>query len=319
MRRWLVVVGALAIAVLGVQPAGASSVGPRWKRLLPADRPFPSIAAGGAMAPDGTGGIIFHGMEDDADQTWRWDGTTWTHLDTGHADDLESCGGSMAFDARRQRIVWVSGCGLFEWVDGHWTAVGDVSALPARGGAVAYDDDLGRVVLFGGYRSDGSLSDETWAFDGSTWTQITTAQRPVARTDGALAFDAAHHQLVLFGGSGSSGLRTDTWTFDGVDWTRQDPPLKPSMRTGHAMAYDPVRQVVVMFGGSYGRIYAPPTRDDTWQWDGSRWTRIDTKQHPTKRALHVMAWDAVNGKVLFFGGTEGLLFDDNVNDTWLFG
>jgi hypothetical protein len=52
-----------------------------------------------------------------------------------------------------------------------------------------------------------------------------------------MAYDAAHAQVVLFGGIGSGALFNDTWTWDGTDWTKRTPAHLPSARYRHAMAY----------------------------------------------------------------------------------
>ena len=75
--------------------------------------------------------------------------------------------------------------------------------------------DNNRVLLFGGFGSDGAPRDATsWVFDGSSWTGRSVSPNPGVRF-GAMA--AAHQgAVVLFGGvrSDTPGL-ADTWT-----WTR---------------------------------------------------------------------------------------------------
>ena len=63
------------------------------------------------------------------------------------------------------------------------------------------------VVLFGGYTGSGNsgLSNATWTFDGSDWTQRTPKHGPSARYLASMAYDAVSQEVVLFGGfSGSS-------------------------------------------------------------------------------------------------------------------
>ena len=63
---------------------------------------------------------------------------------------------------------------------------------------MAYDPGTGQLVLFGGY--DGGFLDDTWTWNGSTWTQMTPATSPPARDSASMAYDPGTGQLVLFGG-----------------------------------------------------------------------------------------------------------------------
>src|SRR5207244_1638764 len=56
-----------------------------------------------------------------------------------------------------------------------------------------------RVVLFAGFDAAGYL-DDTWTFDGTTWTREAPPLSPSARAAASIAYDAVAHRLVLFGG-----------------------------------------------------------------------------------------------------------------------
>ena len=45
---------------------------------------------------------------------------------------------------------------------------------------------------------------DTWEFDGASWTPVTTASSPPARSNHGMAFDAGSNQTVLFGGMGET-------------------------------------------------------------------------------------------------------------------
>src|SRR5207244_114050 len=76
----------------------------------------------------------------------------------------------------------------------------------------------------GSERHDEAECNDTWAWDGTTWPEPRPAHTPSARQGAAMAYDAAHQQIVLFGGSNNaSGGLGDTWTWDGSDWTEQSP------------------------------------------------------------------------------------------------
>src|SRR5690242_18647955 len=118
------------------------------------------------------------------------------------------------------------------------------------GSALAYDPAHGKVVLFGG-GSYTSLLNDTWEWDGTTWTQRTPATVPAARSGQARAYEAARGKGVLFGGRAGSPAYylNDAWEWDGTSWTQRTPDTAPPVRFGHALAYDSARGRMVMFGG----------------------------------------------------------------------
>src|ERR1700734_2087938 len=100
----------------------------------------------------------------------------------------------------------------------NWTQQFPQSSPPAREGfAMAYDSAHGQTVIFGG---DGynlispfplypyvRLND-TWVWDGADWTQEHPQTSPTVRLGHAMAYDSAHHQVVLFGGLGAAPTET---------------------------------------------------------------------------------------------------------------
>lgn len=54
------------------------------------------------------------------------------------------------------------------------------------------------MVLFGGKNSSGTAIQETWTWDGTTWTKLTPATQPPARWGTQLVYDTALAKMVLF-------------------------------------------------------------------------------------------------------------------------
>jgi hypothetical protein len=142
-----------------------------------------------------------------------------------------------------------------------------------------------------------------------SWTQLSPATSPVARAGGAMAYDAASGQLLLFGGGNGSGLLGDTWTWNGVTWTQLTPATSPSARAGATMAYDSAMGQVVLFGGGTGSS----NFNDTWAWNGATWTQLSPATSPSGRVGASMAYDVVHSQVVLFGGDNG---SNILNDTW---
>ncbi|MEM7203669.1 MAG: kelch repeat-containing protein [Planctomycetota bacterium] len=241
---------------------------------------------------------------------WRWDGHSWHRSDTtgpwtGGSVEAQR----LVFDARRGCSVlftelgetWELPAGAPAWVQ-RPTSV----APPAGPGcAMAFDDQRGVVLLFGGSRSYGVWHNETWEWDGTAWTQRTPAASPSPRGNHAMAFDSQRGRILLFGGQDAAFSDNDeTWAWDGATWTRLTSPQTPSPRAHHAMAYDRARDRVVLYAGQTAIPGFPlwGTLRDLWEWDGTAWTQAPLTTEPGNRSRHGMTYDAARQRVVLFGG-----------------
>ena len=122
-----------------------------------------------------------------------------------------------------------------------------------------------------------------------------------------MAYDAATHTVVLFGGVGPSGDLGDTWTWNGSAWTASS-ALGPSPRSDSAMAYDAATRELVLYGGrtSSGIV------GDTWTGDAATWTQ-QLSASPAPRAGAAMVYDGDHHDLVLFGGTDGV---SAVGETW---
>jgi hypothetical protein len=99
-----------------------------------------------------------------------------------------------------------------------------------------------------------------------TWSQQAPTASPPARFGAPMAYDAATHTIVLFGGEKPGSDLGGTWTWDGSTWAKQAPAAKPPDREGASMAYDAATHTIVLFGGfGNGALFL----GDTWTWGGS--------------------------------------------------
>jgi hypothetical protein len=239
---------------------------------------------------------------------------SWTQTPTSGGPAAVSVHAA-AYDLLRLRLVLFGGFnGVYNPIaetwefDGRdWQAVAPATAPPPRAGhAMAYDYVRSKVVMFGGTTSifgTGPMQD-TWEYDGTTWTQATPLHSPSARYDQAMSFDLAAGQVVMFGGrSGLTWPTGDTWLWNGVDWV-QAAVTGPSPRHGHAMCHDLIRSRTVLFGGM-----AIVDQSDTWEWDGTSWNLVSTTG-PAGRCAHGMAFDISRAVSVMHGGNHG------GNETW---
>ena len=184
---------------------------------------------------------------------------------------------------------------------------------------MTYHGGLEQVLLLGGVGpgEDGGV----WALAGERWERIGSDSGPGARGHFGLAYDSARAVLLLHGGTslrsgedvGEAERHGDLWSWDGRAWSRiNGPAIGPSMRDHHAMVYYAARQRTVLFGGGRGVVGNQALLDDTWLFDGTRWTR-HAGASPPPRATHRLVYDSHRARVVLFGGwgENGLL-----NDTW---
>ncbi len=231
-------------------------------------------------------------------------GVAGTFLGTAGGGDFVIFGGS----------TLESGLGVqsdtWRWDGSAWTQVfTPVAPSPRYGAAMSYDHLRQRVVLFGGFIENNSVSGETWEFDGATWTYVGAG--PAPRGYASMAFDSARGRTVLFGGhtGGVSPIRyNDTWEWDGTWWQQASPAAMPAERLAAAMGYDAAAQHMVLFGGLGAGL-----PDDLWTFDGAWESHPQPAVRPTGRAGAVSAMDAA-GEFMIHGGFDGAAVS---SETWL--
>ena len=198
------------------------------------------------------------------------------------------------------------------WDGAAWSAVPTKGSIPGyQHAALAAEPGTTRLILFGGFAA-GANSDQTWALQDGTWTNLNPRSHPTAHTSPALATDPAGGRLILFGGccaagstpNGGSIPLAETWSWTGTDWMRLAPVHSPPGRLGASLVWDPDGKQMVLFGGSGGtserQLY------DTWAWDGSDWHQqqsfdpgLATVQSQT------VAYDGVRHRVLLYVDLRG--------------
>ena len=181
----------------------------------------------------------------------------------------------------------------------------------ARSFAAAGNSPGGQMLLFGGANGT-NLFNDTWAWSGNQWAQLSPANHPAARWGAGMALDTQHNQTILFGGSSNAAGTTalgDTWFWNGTSWTASGGAAATAL-IQPAMAYDPIHGQTVLFGGSNGST----TVNQTWLFDGSNWTQASPSSFVPARSGAAMLYDAVHGQIVMFGGVNA---GNYMNDTWI--
>jgi uncharacterized protein (TIGR03437 family) len=146
------------------------------------------------------------------------------------------------------------------------------------------------------------------------WTQLLPSNLPTPRDAAGMAYDSAHAQIAMFGGTNGEELLSDTWVWDGANWTQKLIVPTPTARSSPAMAYDPVHGQVVLFGGNAANPTGAPQASltDTWTWNGAEWTQqFPVNSPPSLNALPAMAFDAAHNQIIL------LLGDGFTTETWI--
>ncbi len=175
----------------------------------------------------------------------------------------------------------------------------------------------GAVLLYGG--DDGTtVYQDTWAWDGSTWAPVTTATSPGQLRSVRMTWDAAQHELVMFGGSNAlidspSTANRKTWlfkkvgsTFDWV-WCNCDSSILGLISPGLAYdnyvppsgpSNDATAQQVIEFSGDKGGVKS----SNTYAFNGTTWSLLSPMNHPIALASPGMAFHTQRNQVILFGG-----------------
>lgn len=246
-----------------------------------------------------------------------WNGSQWTSLGANGPDPRAT---SLSwYDSGRSRLVVTSGLGTtVAWggspAFGTWYSNGTQWTRPAVGtgpgllDAQAYDSWRGRTLQFGGATGYGFEHNNLWARGSNgLWTSL--GQGPQARHLHACAFDSRRGRMIVFGGchtepGGGSNYLVDahrTWEWDGQTWHPFPSPSPqwsqqgfPVGRVNAALAYDRARDRCVLFGGNFGYGYPTPSgyQNDTWEWNGSTWTRMQPVHVPPAVEIPSLWYDA---------------------------
>jgi len=232
-----------------------------------------------------------------------------------------------AYDTDRSKlIVLCSGSATWEFDGTTWTQFDATKNAPPahRFASLVYDQNLKKTVFFGGLDGNNIYLNQTWTFDGTVWTQVKKNPAP-SRTLTSMWYDPILKKTVLYGGLGrlTSDARltrfSDMWTFDGAGWTQLTPSTTPGMRYGAEIAIDPKTNHAILFGGirvdtdaanNQVQVYA----NDTWDWDGTTWTKITSTLTPPARENAGFALDPIRNQLVMFGGYSGFY----LSDLWTF-
>jgi hypothetical protein len=257
---------------------------------------------------------------------WTYqNGTFRAQLNAGQPSDCSSP--VAAYDTDRSKlVVFCSGSATWEYDGTKWAQFDPTKTAPPphRFSSVVYDQTLKKLVFFGGFDINNVYMDQTWTYDGTTWVQVKKNPAP-SRALTSMWYDPILKKTVIYGGLGrlTSNDRltrySDMWSFDGTGWTQIKPDVTPGMRYGAQVAVDPRTNHTILFGGirvdtdaakNQVQVYA----NDTWEWDGTTWKKVNSTKTPPQRENGGFAFDPIRNELVLFGGYSGFY----LSDVWTF-
>ena len=242
---------------------------------------------------------------------WRWDGQSWSILDS-LGPPVRNLGG-VAYDLHRDRLVLYGGSYSVDLVyDETWEwsqATGWTRRAVAGPGKrdhtdMVYDAERRRVVLFGGQSVPGTLATGTWTWDGTSWQELPSGA-VATRIHHTMVYDAANRRTLLFGGITSTGDAGDTWSWNGTAWT----PAAPSTIARTHARLGVTADGVILFGG-----FQTSSTTVARLVNGS-WSAMASGSDPGARYLTALVYDPDRQVTVLFGGGD-VSSDRLLNDTW---
>lgn len=314
---------ALASIHLAVTPSLAGDCIGSWVQM-----PLigPSARAGHAMTYDSADGVVVleggvtTGPIAVAD-TWTWNGIAWTQTAVAGCWPPRQLSG-IAYDQKRAETVLFGGgqlmpCGnparflgdTWRWNGATWSPIAVPGQQPPsrEGPAMCYDPIRERTVLFGGLRDCGTGLNDTWEWNGATWTQVMTLG-PGGRRSPQAWFDPMVNRVRIFGGYDGT-LLSEMWEWSGTEWSEIE-QSGPQGRYAHALAFDEASNELLLFGG----LGAAGALNDTWQFEGTQWVEVTSGDRPPRRTGHAMTYDAERAQIILFGGIGD---SGPLDDTWI--
>jgi cysteine-rich repeat protein len=313
-----------------------------WKQVMPATKPSGRAGAGMTYDPEDKLLLLYGGFDKNPttlgyqSDTWTYNGTTWTKLNTGGTSQpaprnqhgftwdvarkravmfggirVAAGGNNTASNSETWELVNVAGTG-WTWtcIAGQGGAVDTCPSVsqrpfPRYGAAMVYTQTRGEVVLFGGlafYGGATTNTSDTWFYDGA-WTSQSQVMSPTARNDAAIADIEAPGGSwlpLIVGGAIDGGAIDDVWELPAAlnpsSWFPRLTPGKSPARHSASLVYDPIRQRAQRIAG----YQAPSVRVDVYEFTGTAWKKFGNI--PDARYLHSSTYDSTNNRVIVFGG-----------------
>ena len=208
----------------------------------------PPARAGQAIATDPSGGaLLIGGTGSDgmpSSESWRYESRKWSQVAaSGPAARAQA---SMAYDLDRHRTLLWGGAPctdnrMWSWDGKGWAAIDSAGPSPRKGAAMTYDLSTRSIVLAGGQDCSGRAQRESWRWDGTRWTRLSSLPTTAST---CLVYSAARNRILLV--ALDSLKAGKTWQLNGARWEAVAP--RPPALRNVTCAVDAGGQRIVLVG-----------------------------------------------------------------------
>jgi hypothetical protein len=287
--------------------ARANGPGPRSRHGLTYDRRANAAVLFGGIVWDSSQGTY-------QSDTWELHDRQWIRIDTADTPPARHRG-AMVYLANLGQSLLFGGQGHHgglrgkAWSGFHgdtwlysgrqWREVRPVGTVPSPrcGHCLAFDEQHGVAVLFGGIDPDDNSLGDTWLFDGTSWKAV-AGSGPPARRYAAFAYDPDLKGCLLHGGAeDDQGRQTfgDAWLFRDNAWTPLGKAFATEPRDDHGLAYHRTAGRLVLLEGLAGQR-GLLVREETG------WHALEASSLHPRHQCSPLAWDDALGGLLLHGG-----------------
>jgi hypothetical protein len=165
------------------------------------------------------------------------------------------------------------------------------------GHALAFDEQNGVTVLFGGIDSKDTSLGDTWILENGAWSRV-PGVGPTTRRYAAFAYDPELKGCVLHGGSVDDQGRVgfcDSWLFRNGAWSQLVKEFDTDVRDDHGLGYHRKAQRLVMLeglGGASGLLVRT----------ARGWEHVEAKSPPPRHQCSPLVWDRELDGLVLHGG-----------------
>jgi hypothetical protein len=252
------------------------------------------------------GGVVWAPESKLQADTWELHGRKWSRIRTSEAPPARHRGAMVYLNNPAQTLLFGGQGQANELLGDAWTYAGrrwervrpGAVTPPARcGHCMAFDEQAGVAVLFGGVGATFNSLGDTWLFGGGSWKEV-RGLGPPARRYAAMTYDPDLKGCLLHGGSEDEGGRRsfgDAWLFQDNAWTRMAISFDTDPRDDHGFGYHRNAKRTVMLEGIAGERGILVR-------DAKRWQDVEANPLHARHQCSPLAWDADLGGLLLHGG-----------------
>ena len=244
---------------------------------------------------------------DDYPNTWEWNGTNWSQIITPNPCTTMYPVGT--YDLWSQRVMSFGGTDTCFYDGSDWECHDPDPYYPPElfDHAMAFNPENQTTLLYGGSgQSSWPISTETFEWNGNAWTGYELSVTPGLVWKHRLAYMDVLDGIVLYGGSPDhyAHFYLQMWLYRDHTWTQLHPATTPGRRQSFGMVHDTWRDRLVLFGGiiDYDEWLSSTVTDETWEFDGTNWTRMNPAHHPPALEDPSMTFDSCRGVTVLFSG-----------------